>query len=392
MRAATLLALLPMAMAAPSAKRSSPAPLLVPRNAELIEGKYIVKMKDGLVAATVNGLVSTLSSTADYTYSRKFNGFAGSLSEKEIDDLRADPNVEYIEQDAKVVMYDTQQNAPWGLARISSQSPGGSTYTFDESAGEGTCAYVVDTGIDTDHPDFDGRAEFLANFADNSDTDGQGHGTHVAGTIGSTTYGVAKKTKLFAVKVLDDNGEGSNSGVIAGMDFVVDDAPSQDCPNGVVVNMSLGGSFSSAVNSAAASITGAGHFLAVAAGNDGLDAKDYSPASETSACTVGATEEDDTLASYSNVGALVDVLAPGSDILSTWTGGRTQTISGTSMASPHVAGLAAYLLGKGESSEGLCEFIASTALDGVISGVPSDTVNLLINNGATGSNSTARRY
>lgn len=227
MRAATLLALLPMAMAAPQAKRASPAPLLVPRNAELIEGKYIVKMKDGLVAATVNGLVSTLSSAADYTYSRKFNGFAGSLSDKEIDDLRADPNVEYIEQDAKVVMYDTQQNAPWGLARISSQSPGGSTYTFDESAGEGTCAYVVDTGIDTDHPvscvphtlefdgltnmiqDFDGRAEFLANFADNSDTDGQGHGTHVAGTIGSTTYGVAKKTKLFAVKVLDDNGEGS---------------------------------------------------------------------------------------------------------------------------------------------------------------------------------------
>jgi hypothetical protein len=153
MRAATLLALLPMAMAAPSAtKRSSPAPLLVPRNAELIEGKYIVKMKDDLVAATVNGLVSTLSSAADYTYSRKFNGFAGSLSEKEIDDLRADPNVEYIEQDAKVVMYDTQQNAPWGLARISSQSPGSSTYTFDESAGEGTCAYVVDTGIDTDHP------------------------------------------------------------------------------------------------------------------------------------------------------------------------------------------------------------------------------------------------
>src|SRR5688572_7611395 len=150
------------------------------------------------------------------------------------------------------------------------------------------------------------------------------------------------------------------------MDFVVDDAPNQDCPNGIVVNMSLGGFFSSAVNSAAASITGAGHFLAVAAGNDGADSKDYSPASEASACTVGATEEDDTLASYSNVGAAVDVLAPGSDIESTWTGGGTQSISGTSMASPHVAGLAAYLLGLGESADGLCDYIASTALDGVI--------------------------
>lgn len=176
------------------------------------------------------------------------------------------------------------------------------------------------------------------------------------------------------------------------MDFVVDDAPSQDCPNGVVVNMSLGGYFSSAVNQAAASITRAGHFLAVAAGNDGVDAEDFSPASESSACTVGATEENDSLATYSNVGALVDVLAPGSDILSTWIGGRTNTISGTSMASPHVAGLAAYLLGLGESAEGLCESIASTALDGVISGVPSDTVNLLINNGEVSRNSTARRF
>ncbi|KAK0385996.1 hypothetical protein NLU13_5833 [Sarocladium strictum] len=376
MRAATLLALLPVAMAAPQAKRASPAPLIVPRGVELIEGKYIVKMKDDVVSAAVSSAVSKISSDADYTYSRKFNGFASSLSDKELADLRNDPN----------------QNAPWGLARISSSSPGGTTYTYDESAGEGTCAYVVDTGIDVDHPDFDGRATFLANYADSTDSDGQGHGTHVAGTIGSTTYGVAKKTKLFAVKVLDSNGEGTNSGVIAGMDFVVDDAPKQDCPKGVVVNMSLGGGFSSAVNTAAAAITKAGHFLAVAAGNEGADAKGSSPASEASACTVGATEKDDSLASYSNVGSVVDVLAPGSNILSTWPGGRTNTISGTSMASPHVAGLAAYLLGLGQSANGLCAYIASTALEGVISGVPSDTADLLINNGASGGNATARRH
>jgi subtilisin family serine protease len=106
-------------------------------------------------------------------------------------------------------MSATQTGAPWGLARISSAEPGGSTYTYDDSAGAGTCAYVVDTGIDTEHPDFEGRAKFLANFADDSDADGQGHGTHVAGTIGGATYGVAKKTSLFAVKVLDDSGSGT---------------------------------------------------------------------------------------------------------------------------------------------------------------------------------------
>ena len=156
MHAATLLALLPMALAAPQAhtqaKRESPAPLIVPRGVELIEGKYIVKMKDDTVTAAVSSAVSKIASVADYTYSRKFNGFAGSLSEKEVKDLQDDPNVEYIEQNAKVWMFATQQNAPWGLARISSSSPGGSTYTYDESAGEGTCAYVVDTGIDVDHP------------------------------------------------------------------------------------------------------------------------------------------------------------------------------------------------------------------------------------------------
>jgi subtilisin family serine protease len=171
--------------------------------------------------------------------------------------------------------------------------------------------------------EFEGRASWLANFADNSDTDGQGHGTHCAGTIGSKTYGVAKKTKLFAVKVLDDNGEGTNSGVIAGMDFVVKDSAGQVCPKGIVVNMSLGGENSKTVNAAAAAIVKAGLFLAVAAGNEAADASTSSPASEKSVCTVGATTIDDELAQYSNFGALVDILAPGTDIKSTWPGGRT---------------------------------------------------------------------
>ncbi|RYP12496.1 hypothetical protein DL765_007295 [Monosporascus sp. GIB2] len=387
MRSATLLALLPLAMAAPGGvKRDSRAPLVKPRGAELVEGKYIVKMKDTISAASVDSAIASVAADADYVYKNgKFRGFASSLTDAEVEALQNDPNVEFIEHDAIVKAFATQENATWGLARLSSTSPGSTTYTYDDSAGEGTCAYVVDTGIDVDHPEFEGRAEWLQNFADQSNADGQGHGTHVAGTIGSATYGVAKKTKLFAVKVLDDSGQGTTSGVVAGMDFVVSDAGSRDCPNGVVVNMSLGGGLSTSINSAAASIVGAGHFLAVAAGNDGADASGYSPASEASACTVGATAEDDTLASYSNTGSVVDILAPGTDITSTWPGGDTNTISGTSMASPHIAGLAAYLLRLGgvptEPTQ-LCAYIAENALTDIISGVPSGTVNALANNGA----------
>lgn len=193
------------------------------------------------------------------------------------------------------------------------------------------------------------------------------------------------------------------------MDFVVDDAQGQDCPNGIVVNMSLGGETSQAMNEAAASIVGAGLFLAVAAGNEAADASTSSPASEESVCTVGATDIDDKFAEYSNFGPLVDILAPGTDIISTWPGGdtvgyfpplspntcmltlRENTISGTSMATPHVTGLAAYLLGLGSAPrdpQELCSYIGKTALSGFISGVPSTTVNLLANNGATSSNGT----
>ncbi|VUC22182.1 unnamed protein product [Clonostachys rosea] len=384
MRSSTLLALLPLAMAAPSGmktKRDSPAPLLIPRGTSLIDGKYIVKFKKDVVTASINSAISSIAADADYTYADRFNGFAASLTEDELTTLRGDPSVEYVEQDAIVTISATQSNAPWGLARISSQSPGGTTYTYDDTAGEGTCAYIVDTGIDTTHTDFGGRATWGKNFVDSSNTDGHGHGSHVAGTVGGTTYGVAKKTNLIAVKVLDSNGSGTNSGVIAGMEYVATDAASRSCPKGVVANMSLGGSTSTAVNDAADEIVNAGVFLAVAAGNDAADASTSSPASAKSACTVGATGSDDTFAYFSNFGSLVDVLAPGVDILSVKAGGGSTTMSGTSMASPHVAGIGAYFLGTGKSASGLCESIASSAVSGAISDVPSGTVNKLINNG-----------
>ncbi|KAJ6440120.1 serine protease precursor protein [Purpureocillium lavendulum] len=392
MRASTLLALLPLACAAPS-KRASPAPVLVPRNAQVIDGKYIIKFKGDAKADAVSSAVSDIKADADYTYSHSFHGFAASLSPEEVEKLRSNPQVDFLEQDAVVTISATQENADWGLARLSSQKPGGTTYTYDDSAGEGTCAYIIDTGVDVEHPEFEGRAKFLANYVDKDNTDGNGHGTHVSGTIGSKTYGVAKKTQIFGVKVLDANGSGQNSGVIAGMEFVAKDGPGQSCPKGVVVNMSLGGGQSSAVNQAAANIVKAGLFLAVAAGNDGADAAGYSPASEESACTVGATAIDDSLATYSNFGAVVDVLAPGTDITSTWPGGKTNKISGTSMASPHVAGIGAYFLGLGQKASGLCEYIAQNALKDTISGVPSGTKNLLINNAQGGGNGTSfRRY
>jgi hypothetical protein len=153
MRSATLLALLPLALAAP-AKRSSTAPLLRPRGADIVEGKYIVRMKADSVSASaaVDSAVASIAADADYTYSTTFTGFAASLTEEEVSALREDPSVDYIEHDAVVTIAATQENAPWGLARISSASPGGTTYTYDDSAGAGTCAYVVDTGIEVDHP------------------------------------------------------------------------------------------------------------------------------------------------------------------------------------------------------------------------------------------------
>ncbi|KAI0433956.1 subtilisin-like protease PR1K [Xylaria sp. FL1042] len=382
MRSAAILAALPLALAAPS-KRASPAPLLKPRNADIVEGKYIVKMKSSSTVETLEAHKNLVSSKVDYTYnSHKFTGFAVTMTDEEVEALQNMPDVEYIEHDAVVRASATQTNADWGLARLSNTSPDSSTYTYDDSAGEGVCAYVVDTGIDVDHPDFEGRATFASNQVDNDNTDGNGHGTHVAGTIGSKTYGVAKKVNLYAVKVLGADGSGTNAGVIAGMDYVVSDAPSRDCPKGVVVNLSLGGGISSSVNEAAANVVSAGNFMAVAAGNEAEDASNSSPASEPSVCTVGATDKTDTLSYFSNFGSLVDVLAPGSDIESTWPGDQTNTISGTSMASPHVAGIGAYFLGLGASSVAdLCQYIASQAQSGAISNVPNDTINAIIQNG-----------
>ena len=266
-----------------------------------------------------------------------------------------------------------QQDAPWGLARISHRATGETTYVYDESAGEGTCAYIIDTGIYVNHTvssfhgflpfppfpspspspwqpdssvvlcadakhgavrddeqDFGGRATWLANFIDGADTDGHGHGTHVAGTVGGSRYGVAKRARLFAVKVLRADGSGTLSSMVAGIDFAASDAAARraagECAAGSVANLSLGSGRSEAVNSAAAAAVRAGVFLSVAAGNSNSDARFYSPASEETVCTVGATGVGDARAWFSNYGAVVDVFAPGVDVLSSWIGSPTATV------------------------------------------------------------------
>ncbi|OTA98728.1 hypothetical protein M426DRAFT_69250 [Hypoxylon sp. CI-4A] len=385
MRTSLFFSLLPLAFAAP-AKRAEPAPLVKPRGSQLVEGKYIVKLYENSGVSALADTMSAFEAEADHVYDVKgFKGFASALTAEELEKLQSHADVEFIEQDAIMTAYDyvTQSGAPWGIARLSHKSGSSSSYVYDSSAGEGTCAYVVDTGIYTAHAEFEGRATFAANYVDSSDTDGNGHGTHVAGTIGSKTYGVAKKTSLYAVKVLDSSGSGTTSGVIAGMNYVTKDVATRSCPAGAVANMSLGGGSSSSINSAAKAMVSAGVFLAVAAGNDNQNAANSSPASEPTVCTVGATTSADARASYSNYGALVDIFAPGTNILSTWTSGRTNTISGTSMATPHIAGLGAYLLAlEGSKSPAeLCSYIASTANSDILSSIPSGTVNKLAFNG-----------
>ncbi|OAL06384.1 subtilisin-like protease [Phaeosphaeriaceae sp. SRC1lsM3a] len=392
MKLSVLLALLPLALAAP-------APMIVPRAGSPIPGRYIVKMKNENLQNLIDTALKLLKQDPAHVYGfGKFGGFAADMADDIVELIRNLPGVEYVEQDAVVKAnlgefetldkraYTTQSSSTWGLSRIShvNRQTGSYAYTYDSSAGAGTCVYVVDTGIETSHPEFEGRATFLANFAgDGKNSDGNGHGTHCAGTVGSKSYGVSKKASLYAVKVLDASGSGSNSGVIAGINYVANDAKTRNCPNGAVGSMSLGGTKSTAVNSAAANAVSAGVFFAVAAGNEAADASGSSPASEATVYTVGATDSSDRVASFSNYGSIVDIHAPGVSILSTWIGGSTNTISGTSMATPHIAGLAAYILsleGK-KTPAALSSRLTALATQNKITGLKGSTKNLLAFNG-----------
>ncbi|KAI1102361.1 oryzin precursor [Jackrogersella minutella] len=365
------------------------APILTPR-AEAIPGKWIAVLKETATEGLFSTFTNILGGTEpQHTYKiGSFHGYSISASDDVISSIAGLAEVAYIEPDFKISISSltSQAAAPWGLARLSSRTTGGSDYMYDESAGEGTYAYIIDTGIFVDHPEFEGRASFGANFVDGNtnDTDENGHGTHVAGTTGSVTYGVAKKTNLIGVKVLGADGSGAISQVIAGLQWAVDDVTSKNRTGKAVGNISLGAlrAVSSSVNTAAANAVQSGLFLAVAAGNGNLDASLYSPASEPSVCTVGATRSDDARAPFSNYGDLVDVFAPGVDILSTWNNASTAIISGTSMATPHITGLGAYLLGLEGPRDpvALCDRIQKLATPDVVTDSQS-TNNIMAFNG-----------
>jgi len=306
-----------------------------------------------------------------------------SLGPINVQDMVTD-DVAFIEQDQIVSALGTQTGAPWGLNRISSRDnvAAGASYTFPDTAGEGIDAYIIDTGVLTSHPDFEGRASFGADFTGEGEGDGNGHGTHCAGTIGAKTYGVAKKANLIGVRVLGSGGSGAWSQVIAGIDWAAKRTTSQGRALKSVANMSLGGGSSAAVDQAVEAATKAGLVMAVAAGNSAGDACRLSPAREPSAITVAASDINDRLASFSEKGPCVDIIAPGVNVLSTWNDGRTRSISGTSMATPHVAGVIALALAEADfaSVSAVSDYVKAVGTNGKISGTLNGAPNTLLYN------------
>ncbi|KAI0476466.1 peptidase S8/S53 domain-containing protein [Xylariaceae sp. FL0804] len=342
-----------------------------------------------------------------------FMGYSGHFDDETIEEVRRHPDVEYIERDQIVYALKDdepalEKNAPWGLARIShrkSLSFGTyNKYLYAADGGEGVDVYVIDTGTNIEHVDFEGRASWGKTIPNgDEDVDGNGHGTHCSGTVAGKKYGVAKKANVYAVKVLRSNGSGSMSDVMKGVEWAAEQHMEKASAakkgkkkgfKGSTANMSLGGGKSPALDQAVNAAVTAGLHFAVAAGNDNADACKYSPAAADKAMTVGASALDDSRAYFSNWGKCVDIFGPGLSIQSTWIGSKTaiNTISGTSMASPHLCGLTAYFLSlqpSKESEYGMADItpaklksnMISIATKGALSDIPSDTPNLLAWNG-----------
>jgi len=330
-------------------------------------------------AADVAQLMPEWAGTVTHRFNHAINGFAAFMTEQQALSLSEDSRVRLVEEDSIVEALVTQNNPPWGLDRIGQRDLPLNRVNSYTTTGAGVNAYIIDTGIRRTHTQFGGRA--LVGFdavGDGQNTnDCNGHGTHVAGTVGGSTFGVAKGVRLFAVRVLSCGGSGSTSGVIAGVDWVTRNHISP-----AVANMSLGGGASTALDTAVRNSIASGVTYAIAAGNSNTNAASSSPARVSEAITVGATTMSDARSSFSNFGSVVDIFAPGSAILSAWNTSdtATNTISGTSMATPHVAGVVARFLQANPNAtpaQARNELVAVATLNR-LSGVPAGTANRLL--------------
>lgn len=353
-----------------------------------IPDRYIIVLEDWAAGergpgsnaeAVAEELSIVYGGKVERVFKYALNGYVAEMSEKSAEALSKDLRIKYVEQDSEVFANTTQTSATFGLDRIDQRDlPLNGTYVYTPT-GNGVNAYIIDTGIRRTHTQFGGRAfvGFDAIGDGQNTNDCNGHGTHVAGTTGSSTYGVAKNVRLYAVRVLNCQGSGSNSGVIAGVDWVTNNHVKP-----AVANMSLGGGASTALDNAVTNSIGAGVTYAVAAGNSNADACNSSPARAAAAITVGSTTSTDARSSFSNFGTCLDIFAPGSSITSTWNTNDTaiNTISGTSMASPHVAGVAAlYLEGNPNASPAAVDDAITTAAStGKLSSIGTGSPNLLL--------------
>jgi subtilisin family serine protease len=378
-----------LGFAGANAQPADPPPAHPFAQSRPIDGRYIVVFKShvGNPAAEAANLVRGPGAQLHHVYSTALKGFAATLPTAALPGIQNNPNVDYIEQDQTVslVQVQVENQATWGLDRIDQADRPLDTLYHYNSAGSGVTAFIIDTGIRADHAEFTARLSpgYTAIADGRGTTDCNGHGTHVAGTVGGTAWGVAKQVALTPVRVLDCRGSGSWSGVIAGVDWVANTAQRP-----AVANMSLGGGKSTSVNAAVAGAVAKGVTMVVAAGNSSADACNYSPASAPDAVTVGATTSGDARASYSNYGSCVDIFAPGSSITSAWNTGSsaTNTISGTSMASPHVAGVAALVLEDNPTASPLAiaAFLVGTATANKVGSAGTGSPNLLLYSLGTG--------
>ncbi|KAH7155670.1 peptidase S8/S53 domain-containing protein [Dactylonectria estremocensis] len=383
---------------------------------DVVEGSYIITLKADLntddlethltwvndvhkrsIAKRDDSEAKGVEITYDGDYG--FKGYAGSFDSEAIEEIKNNPEVALVEQDKvwklqyikdEVTVTDTskralttQTSSTWGLGTVSHRSSGYTSYIYDTAAGTGTYAYIVDTGIRATHNEFEGRATAIwsAFSGDNADTNG--HGTHVAGTIGGKTYGVSKLATLYGVKVFQGD-ESTTSIILSGYNWAVNHIVSNSRTTKAVINMSLGGDYSATFNNAVASASSSGVITVVAAGNEAQSAANVSPASAPSAITVGAITSTWAIASYSNYGTSLDIFAPGSSVLSAYysSNSATATLSGTSMASPHIAGLVLYGISVNGVSgvSGVTSWLKAAATANKVTGTLRSSPNLIGNN------------